>query len=160
LVSSLSDCLAHWPHEHSALLTFTFSHHKQQDPAISHDTCKPAIIVMKDVSELANGLHIKSRPPRDAEAAGMDSTAAAVDVSTPISSSSIGTNSSELDPKGHRHTTLLAPIPIEKQLNLRWERICAYVSTDYDEVGVLTKTLQRCRGQEVRKEKKQVGVDC
>jgi hypothetical protein len=115
---------------------------------------------MKDVGEPSNGLHIKSRPSHDAAAAGMDSTAAAVNVSTPISSSSIGTNSSELDPKGHRHTALLAPIPIEKQLNLRWERICAYVSTDYDEVGVLTKTLQRCRGQEVKKEKKQVGGVC
>lgn len=112
---------------------------------------------MKDVSEPANGLHIKSRRSHDAATAGLDGTAAAVNVSTPISSSSIGTNSSELEPKGRRHIALLAPIPIEKQLNLRWERICAHVSTDYDEVGVLTKTVQRCRGQDVKKEKKQVG---
>lgn len=81
----------------------------------------------------------------------------ALELAAAISSSSIGTNSSDLDPKGHQHTALLAPIPPEKQLNLRWERICAFVSTDYDEASLLTQTLQRCRGQEVVREKKQVG---
>ena len=73
-----------------------------------------------------------------------------------FSSSSIGTNSSELDAKGYHHAALLAPIPPEQQLNLRWERICAFVSTDYDEAGLLTKAVQRCKGQEVVREKKQV----
>lgn len=74
-----------------------------------------------------------------------------------LCSSSIGEDSSEVEGKDHNPSTLLAPIPLEHQLNLRWERICAYVSTNYDEAGVLTKTVQRCRGQPVVKhEKKQV----
>jgi hypothetical protein len=91
-----------------------------------------------------------------------DKAASTLEMATaasPISSSSIGTNSSELqDHESQHHSALLAPIPLEQQLNLRWERICAFVSTDYDEQGLLSKTVQRCRGQPVLKhEKKQVG---
>lgn len=82
------------------------------------------------------------------------------------SSSSVGTDSSEMDIKGshghhqqhHQHNALLAPIPTDQQLNLRWERISAFVSTDYDDPGMLHKTVQRCKGQEVVHEKKQVSV--
>lgn len=118
------------------------------------------------IKPLTNGLaHTKGRRASHEAVGGLAAAGGAA--STPMSSSStIGSNSSELsDPKckdGHQqHSSLLAPIPPELQLNLRWERICAFVTTDYDEPGLLSKGLSRCRGQPVAKhEKKQVGVLC
>lgn len=128
---------------------------QQLDAATAYDTRNHSKSAAHDPHKPTKGVHIKGMTSHDAAAGSMEMAAAAV--STAISSSSIGTDSSELHSKGHHHAALLAPIPLERQLNLRWERICAYVSTDYDEPGVLTKTLQRCRGQEVAKhEKKQV----
>jgi hypothetical protein len=61
-----------------------------------------------------------------------------------------------------KHKMLLEDIPPSQQLNLRFERICAYVNTDYDTPGMVTR-LKRAVNQQARaeaeaKQKKQVGT--
>jgi hypothetical protein len=60
-----------------------------------------------------------------------------------------------------KHKMLLEDIPTSQQLNLRFERICAYVNTDYDTPGMATR-IKRAVNKEARaeaeaKQKKQVG---
>jgi hypothetical protein len=126
---------------------------QQLDVAASaHDTLAHDRAAANAAYKGANGVHVPQQLPPGKGQDTLELTAAAA-----LCSSSIGEDSSELEGKGHNPSTLLAPIPLEHQLNLRWERISAFVSTNYDEAGVLTKTVQRCMGQPVEKhEKKQV----
>lgn len=148
------------------LLNHTSVQQQQLDAAAATANDKGRAAVPDSTKHLTNGLaHAKGRRASHEAVGGLAAAGGAV--STPSmdsSSSTIGSNSCELsaDPKGkdghQRHSSLLAPIPPELQLNLRWERICAFVTTDYDEPGLLSKGLSRCRGQPVAKqEKKQVG---
>lgn len=67
-----------------------------------------------------------------------------------------------VDKHAAANQSLLAPIPPEQQLNLRWQRVCAFVSTDYDGEAAgsfLSDALKRVRGQAVPKaQKKQVSL--
>jgi hypothetical protein len=59
-----------------------------------------------------------------------------------------------------KHKMLLEDIPPSQQLNLRFERICAFVNTDYDTPGMMTR-LKRAVNKDARaeaeaKQKKQV----
>ncbi|KAF8055666.1 rca [Scenedesmus sp. PABB004] len=54
-----------------------------------------------------------------------------------------------LPPAEGKHDALLEGIPPERQLGLRFERICAHVNTDYDTPGVLTR-LRRATDRAAR----------
>lgn len=59
-----------------------------------------------------------------------------------------------------KHKMLLEDIPPSQQLNLRFERICAYVNTDYDTPGMVTRLKRTfdktARAEAEAKQKKQV----
>ncbi|WIA20339.1 hypothetical protein OEZ85_006170 [Tetradesmus obliquus] len=59
-----------------------------------------------------------------------------------------------------KHKMLLEDIPPSQQLNLRFERICAYVNTDYDTPGMVTRLKRTfdktARAEAEAKQKKQI----